>query len=101
MIYLTADTPILVAREPVDFRKGIDGFAAVCQQALRQHPRSGTRFVFINRAAPMVRVLTYENNGYWLMTKRLSKGRYLNWPKAGGMASTMQAHALRRLLSGE
>jgi transposase len=42
MIYLTATTPILLARAPADFRAGIDGRVARCP-GLQQHPRSGTR----------------------------------------------------------
>jgi transposase len=54
MIHLTADTAILIATQPADFRKGIDGFVGLCQQDLAQNPRSGTLYVFINRAANRV-----------------------------------------------
>jgi transposase len=37
MIHLTASTPILLAREPADFRAGIDGLVARCQQHCWQH----------------------------------------------------------------
>ena len=100
MIHLTASTPILVATEPADFRKGIDGFAALCQQRLAQNPRCGTLFVRINRAATMIRLLAYESNGYWLMTKRLSKGRYRGWPKGPAPINPIAAQQLRQLLSG-
>jgi hypothetical protein len=32
---------ILVAVEPVDFRRGIDGLAAVCRQVLNAEPTDG------------------------------------------------------------
>ena len=38
MIQLTAHMRILVAIEPADFRKGIDGLAAVCRARLNQDP---------------------------------------------------------------
>jgi transposase len=100
MIHLTNDTPISVATQPADFRKGIDGLVALCQQSLQQDSSSGTLFVFINRARTMIRILAYENNGYWLMTKRLSKGRYQGWPKTEHVLSHLQAYQLRQLLSG-
>jgi transposase len=37
---------IFVATRPVDFRKGIDGLAAVAQQQLRLDPFCGAVFVF-------------------------------------------------------
>jgi transposase len=100
MIPLTANTPILLATAPVDFRRGIDGLAALCQHGLHQNPRSGTLYVFINRRATMMRILAYEHNGYWLMTKRLSQGRYRGWPRAGEPLSRLHAVQLRQLLAG-
>lgn len=99
MIHLTASTRIQLAREPADFRAGIDGFVARCQQHLQQDPRSGTLFVFTNRARTMIRILAYDTNGYVLMTKRLSQGRFV-WPRAGEAVSALQAVQLRQLLAG-
>lgn len=101
MMHLTASTPIFLATQPVDFRKGMDGFIHLCKQQLQQDPRSGARFVFINRAHTLVRVLTYDGTGFWLMTKRLSKGRFTAWPKTHHAVSTLTASQIRRLLKGE
>ncbi|MEK7838066.1 MAG: IS66 family insertion sequence element accessory protein TnpB [candidate division NC10 bacterium] len=46
MIQLTPHLRILVAVEPTDFRRGIDGLCRVCRQALDCDPMSGTVFVF-------------------------------------------------------
>lgn len=100
MIPLTATTPIVLARAPVDFRAGIDGMVALCQHHLHQNPRSGTLYVFINRRATMIRILVYEQNGYWLMTKRLSQGRYRGWPQVGEPIGALPAVQLRQLLAG-
>jgi transposase len=102
MIHLTANTPIQVATERVDFRKGIDGFVALCQYHLAQNPRSGTRYVFLNRNATMIRILAYDHHGagYWLMTKRLSKGRFRGWPQTASPLSPLAAHRLRQLFTG-
>jgi len=82
MLYLTAETKIWIATNPVDFRRQLDGLIALCQNQFNHNPRSGHLFVFINRARTMIRVLYYEENGYWLATKRLSRGRYALWPSA-------------------
>ncbi len=49
----------------------------------------------------MVRLLAYEHNGYWLMTKRLSKGRFLNWPISEHAMTALMAKQLRQLLRNE
>ena len=98
MIHLTADTHILVAIAPADFRQGIDGLAAVCRHKLIQNPRSGTAFVFINRNKTMVRALSYDGSGFWLMTKRLSKGKFTSWPSSNNHIEPLIAKQLRQLL---
>lgn len=101
MIQLTAQTHILLATEPADFRCGIDGLAARCRHQLAQDPRTGTVFVFINRSKTMVRALTYDGTGFWLMTKRLSKGRFQGWPGGNQALNPMAAQHLRGLLTGK
>jgi len=98
MIHLTADTHILVAIAPADFRQGIDGLAAVCRHKLSVNPRSGTVFVFINRNKTMVRALSYDGTGFWLMTKRLSKGKFKTWPSSNNSLEPLIAKQLRQLL---
>jgi transposase len=100
MILLHADTPILLATQPADFRKGIDGIQAICQVELAQDVRSGTLFVFINRSKTMVRALAYDGTGFWLMTKRLSRGKFSGWPTGEQSVNPLAAKQLRSLLLG-
>jgi transposase len=81
MIQLVPQLKIFVAYQPVDFRKGIDGLVAVCRQHLQADPFSGCVFVFRNRSATSVKLLTYDSGGFWLCMKRFSRGRLRWWPK--------------------
>jgi transposase len=102
MIQLTPQMRILVALEPVDFRKGIDGLAALCRTALASDPFSGTVFVFRSRSAKALRALVFDGQGFWLFQKRLSAGRFRFWPLGAKdeRAATLAAHQLHVLLSG-
>ena len=99
MLYLTANTKVLVATQHVDFRRQLDGLIALCQNQFNQNPRSGSLFLFINKSRTMIRVLCYEENGYWLATKRLSRGRYTLWPfKSNEVISERHASELVKIL---
>jgi len=103
MIQISPQMPVLVATEPVDFRRGIDGLAAICRSVLSSDPFSGAVFVFRSRSGKAIRLLVYDGQGYWLATKRLSTGRFRFWPvpgKDGEAASTLAAHQLQVLLWG-
>lgn len=81
MIQLVPQLKILLAVEPVDFRKGIDTLAAVCKQRLAQDPLSGTLFVFRNRRGTALKMLVYDGAGYWLFLRRFSQGKLCWWPE--------------------
>ena len=101
MIQVTPHMRIFVAREPLDFRTRIDGTAAVCRKRLKLEPMSGALFVFRNRAATMIRVLVYDGQGFWNMTKRLSKGRFRYWCASGNDPTVpIAAHQLQALVAG-
>lgn len=99
MIQVTPHMRILVATQPLDFRKRIDGTAAACRQVLGQDPMCGAMFVFRNRAATMIRVLVYDGQGFWLMTKRLSKGRFRYWCAGEASSTPVSAHQLQLLVA--
>ena len=49
MIQVTPQMRILLAVQPADFRKGIDGLAQGCRQVLKKDPFSGYVFIFRNK----------------------------------------------------
>jgi len=66
MIQITPQMRILLAVEPADFRKGIDGLAQLCRQRLQADPLSGAMFVFSNRRRKALKILVYDGQGFWL-----------------------------------
>ena len=98
MLQLTPQSRILLATEPVDFRKGIDGLAALCRHVLTQNPLSGTGFVFRNRAGTALKILMYDGQGFWLCTKRLSHGRFTWWPTGQDASAALSARELAIVL---
>ncbi len=99
MIQIAPQMRILVAVEPVDFRKGIDGLAGVCRNVIGEDPFSGCLFVFRNRRGTAIKILTYDGQGFWLSQKRLSKGRFRSWPgDHSELIHELAAHELQLLV---
>ena len=100
MLQVTPQMRILVAVEPADFRRGIDGLARHCKEILKEDPFAGTVFVFRNRRRTAIKVLVYDSQGFWLCHKRLSNGRFRHWPAGGDQtAATLAAHEVLVLLA--
>ena len=94
MLQLTPQSRIFLATQPVDFRKGIDGLAAVCRRVLGDNPLAGAVYVFRNRAGTALKVLLYDGQGYWLCLKRLSQGRFRWWPTSPDARVPLSAREL-------
>src|SRR5262249_56227592 len=70
MIQLLPQLNILLAYQPVDFRKGIDGLIGVCRDQLDTELYDGTLFVFRNRRGTALKILCFDGIGWWLARKR-------------------------------
>jgi transposase len=104
LIQVTPQMRVLVALEPVDFRKGIDGLAQHCRKVLEADPFSGTVFVFRGRGHRSIKILVFDGGGFWLCTRRLSAGRFRWWPSRpgspGAASAALFAHELHVLICG-
>lgn len=83
----------------MDGRKGIDSLAQLCRGKLDADPFSGCLFIFRSRSAKSIRILAYDGQGFWLATKRLSKGRFRWWPTGREASKTLRAHQAQLLLA--
>ncbi len=90
---------ILFARRPVDFRKQIDGLAAVCERELGEAPLDGTLFLFTNRTGNALKALVWTHGGFTLVYKKLEQGRF-SWPSGDADRVRMTPAELAALLEG-
>ena len=98
MLQLTPQSRVFLACEAADFRRGIDGLAALCRQRLAEDPMGGAIFVFRNRRGTSLKLLCYDGQGFWLCQKRLSKGRLNWWPSTPAASHRLSARELQILL---
>lgn len=76
MIVPSGVVRVLVATRPVDFRKGMDGLAALVRESLGSDPFSGVVYVFRSKWADRLKLLLWDGSGLVLLAKRLEGGRF-------------------------
>jgi len=76
MLSLPNNVRVLMARDPVDFRKAFDGLCAVARDVLDEDPMRGHVFVFLNKRRDRIKILVWDRNGFWLFYKRLEVGTF-------------------------
>ncbi|MEL7803493.1 IS66 family insertion sequence element accessory protein TnpB [Sulfitobacter pontiacus] len=79
MMFPSHRVRVLVSTQPVDFRKGHDGLAAIVSSVLRKDPFTGMVFVFRSRRADRLKLLYWDGTGLVMAYKRLEDMTF-TWP---------------------
>ena len=73
---------VYLCREPIDFRKQIDGLSVLVELELGLSPFASALYVFTNRQRNKIKALYWHRNGFCLWQKRLEAQKFA-WPKEG------------------
>lgn len=95
------DVPeVYLCSQFVDFRKSINGLAAIVEGELELSVLSGAVFVFCNKGRDKLKLLYWDSTGFALWYKRLDKDKF-KWPmKLNSQTMNLSEQQLHWLLSG-
>lgn len=83
-----------------DLRYGVDGLAALVQYQFNLNPfDEGTIFLFCGKRSDRIKGLLWEGDGFLLLYKRLSNGKY-QWPRTTDELRNMTMEQYQRLMTG-
>jgi len=99
MIAVPTGMRVLVATNPVDFRRGADGLVALVRETLGHDPFSGTIFVFRSKRADRVKIVAWDGSGLVLFWKRLEQGVF-RWPPITEGVMRLTSAQLAALVDG-
>ncbi|GLS46570.1 IS66 family insertion sequence element accessory protein TnpB [Methylobacterium brachythecii] len=99
MIGPSGTVRVMMATRPLDFRKGMDGLAALVRDAMRADPFCGTIYVFRSKRADRAKLLFWDGSGMVLAAKRLEDGKFC-WPRMENGVVRLTAAQLAALLEG-
>lgn len=91
---------VFLHRDPVDFRKQIQGLAAIVELEMQQSLNTGALFVFCSKRRDKLKLLYWDQTGFCLWYKRLEQDKF-KWPKKHEFNSCqISAEQLHWLLRG-
>ena len=99
MLTVGAGSKVFLVAGVTDMRKSFDTLAAVVREVINDDPLSGHLFVFCNRRRDRLKVLVWEESGFWLLAKRLEVGTFA-WPGSTGEKVEYGSAELAALLAG-
>ncbi len=101
MIPLPRAVRIWVHRTPVDMRKSFDTLSALVRSGFGAEVLDGDVFVFVGRRRRNAKVLYWDGTGLVVLSKRLSKGRFVApWQHPGTAALLWTMSELSLFLEG-
>ena len=100
MLSLGGTQRIFLCQRPVDFRKAHDGLCAIVRDQFEDDPFSGDLFVFHNGAKDRLKLLYWDQNGFWLLYKRLEQGRFPFDVRRAGARVEIDRAQLSMMLEG-
>ena len=77
MIVPSGAVRVLVATRPVDFRKGMDGLAALVRETLGSDPYSGVIYVFRAKRADRVKLLLWDGTAWCSLPSGWKRTRFV------------------------
>ena len=98
MLSLPHGGRILLATEPVDFRKGHNGLCGVVRNQLSSEPLDAV-WVFHNKRRTALKLLWWDHGGFVVAHKKLARGRF-KLPARDGQQARMTVAELGALLEG-
>ena len=100
MKMFTSVPDVFLYGDAVDFRKSINGLAAIVEQQMQCAPLNGSVYVFCNKSRDKLKILYWDNTGFALWYKRLEKDKF-KWPtKLGKQSMNLSEQQLHWLLNG-
>ncbi len=90
---------IYLYRQSIDFRKSINGLAAIIESETDLPLSSGALFLFTNRQRNKLKALYWDKTGFALWYKRLEKAKF-HWPTQVTSVYSLTPFDLEQLLSG-
>ena len=99
MLNIGTGSKVFLVAGVTDMRKSFDTLAAVVRSVIHDDPLSGHLFVFCNRRRDRMKVLLWEESGFWLMAKRLEKGTFI-WPESSRGKVEYSTAELAAMLAG-
>ncbi|MEA9391314.1 IS66 family insertion sequence element accessory protein TnpB [Acerihabitans sp. TG2] len=90
---------IYLYRAPIDFRKQVNGLAALIEQELGHNPFSGALYAFTNRQRNKIKCLMWEDNGFVLYYKALAEEKF-KWPNLADDLLPLTGEQINWLLDG-
>ena len=91
---------IYLSNQYIDMRKSIDGLTLIVHSQFQMNVLDHSLFIFTNKSRNRIKILYYESNGFWLLTKRLEHGKFKVYEDQNSYTKSISSIQLNWLLEG-
>lgn len=99
MISSSGNFKLYLASKPVDFRKGMDGLAAIVMNEFDLDPFSGAIFIFRSKRSDRMKLIVWDGTGLVMTYKRIEGSGFV-WPRMSDGVITINRSQFEALFEG-
>ena len=91
---------LFLCNKRVDFRRQIDGLVSYIIHEFNRDVLDKSLFVFVSGDHKKLKMIYYDGSGFWLLTKRMEKGKFKMKFGSESMLNSLTKNQLSYLLEG-
>ena len=76
MLTIPSNARLFICHYPTSMRKSFEGLSFAVEELFPGELFSGSYFIFLNRSRNLMKILTWDNDGFIIWYKRLEKGTF-------------------------
>lgn len=76
MFIIPGNARLFICNYPVSMKKSFEGLSSIVENLFPNELLSGAFFIFLNRTRTHIKILTWDNDGFIILYKRLEKGTF-------------------------
>ena len=99
MISPSGNFKLYLASKPVDFRKGMDGLAAIVMNEFELDPFDGAIFIFRSKRADRLKLIVWDGTGLVMTYKRIEGSGFV-WHRISDGVITINRSQFEALFEG-
>ena len=100
MFPISPSSKFFLYSKAVDMRKSFNGLQGIIYNNLDSNPLSGDIYLFINKRRDRIKLLVWDRTGFWLLYKRLERGRFQELINSENKTIELSYESLIMLLEG-
>ena len=77
MLTINGNTKLFIYNKPINMNTSFEGLSGIVENFFQEELYTGSVFIFLNKRKNLLKILSWDGDGFIIFYKRLEKGTFL------------------------